>query len=813
MQYGALQTGQIQWRVRACAQNWAPHTRGARKLRSSLFAYNPGHPFLSAKALTPSLHTRRYTTSTVDGNVPTTPERLEMAEPEIGDTIKDLHQDLARKWRNHGARIEELWRRQLLRQILRHVRWADLSSQGLRTKAFKAGLAESSVLKHSQDISLGNVYKFTPEYNLRDVTAPGEFLLDMLKHRATRSLQEQYISGFNDRPGDHEHITEMMRTRNLRHANSFKDCWTFFMDEERYGKSFQLLKDKEQALAAFQPAIRAGLCVPQSVGELILNRQLYLLQSLNVICEDILDIGSTTRSQKQVPKKPADAAAAALSNLSIGTSDRAPKPDLPYLVNSTREQKASLMDVLNLMCTEPVFLAHEVNIWFFSRPELVPDEKGRRLPVHTDKYISGAVLEAVHNAVKATAIWEYMTRLMELLESSTDKKHQSLVLQEISNLCQLEYSRTQALVKRQVSTAFGSGSKWFKRVSNAYDNGNARVALKVKPETLATENPQLHCLLRLCQPETTAPKAVEWIKKLDEFHHTHPGAIEDLANREADVLADLAVIVSFIQSLSGTISMPAFNRKKAQLFANKCAALETEMNEIKPEVDISDYAAPIDHLTEPGMTEAALNALDDFIIRKTGTKLGFLYQDLIDECIAQLQDRLKAETERQQKVNADQQKVTMEYVPFPSEVSEEPAVRVQERRAKEKTRPTHSSVYEITTSAQSSAATESEIPQPPALFKVKRSTLSVFSALLLPSESSGSVPWADFEAAMGELGFSIFPKYGSVYTFVPPQRISNQRPLTLHRPHSSRIEGYKLLFYARRLKRVYGWRADTFQLS
>lgn len=312
------------------------------------------------------------------------------------------------------------------------------------------------------------------------------------------------------------------------------------------------------------------------------------------------------------------------------------------------------------MCTEPVFLAHEVNIWFFSRPELVPDEKGRRLPAHTDKFISGAVLDAVHNVVKGNAIWEYMTRLMELFQGSTDKKHRSLILQEISNLCQLEYSRTQALLRRHVSTMDGAGSKCFKRASNAFDNGHARLTLKGKPEKLAENNLQLQYLLRLCQPETTGPKAVDWIKKLDEFHDAHPGAIEDFSDRETDALADLVIIVSFIQSLSGTISLPAFNRKKALVFSQKCADLESEMNEIKPDVDLRDYVAPIDHLREPGMAEAALNALDDFIVKRTGTKLGFLYQDLIDDCMAQLHDQLKAETERQQKAVADQQSRTGE---------------------------------------------------------------------------------------------------------------------------------------------------------
>jgi hypothetical protein len=29
---------------------------------------------------------------------------------QIGDVVKDLHHDLGRKWRTHGARLQELWR-------------------------------------------------------------------------------------------------------------------------------------------------------------------------------------------------------------------------------------------------------------------------------------------------------------------------------------------------------------------------------------------------------------------------------------------------------------------------------------------------------------------------------------------------------------------------------------------------------------------------------------------------------------------------------------------------------------------------------
>ncbi|RYO94287.1 hypothetical protein DL762_000611 [Monosporascus cannonballus] len=537
-----------------------------------------------------------------------------------------------------------------------------------------------------------------------------------------------------------------------------------------YGKPVRLAKDKEESLQAFQPAIRAGLCVPQSTGELILLRQHQLLQCLNIIIEDVLEEGSTTRSKQQRPKKPVEAASAALFKLSIKATPS--KLDLPDLQNSALDQKASLGDALNLLCTKPVVFAHAVNVWFFNRPELVPDERGRMLPAHTDKYISAATLDAVHSAVKSAAIWNYMCRLLEILKGLTDKSHRAIVLQEISNLCRMEYTRAQAIFKRHVST--GTGSKWFKRVSNAFNNGNARVIMKGNPELLTREDPQLHYMLRLCQPETNASKAVDWIKKLDDLHKSHPGDKESLHAPEIDALCDLAIIVGFIHSLSPTIAMPSFNRKKGQLFVSSSAELETELNQLKSQIDLGDFVIPIDNLLEPGMTEDALKTLDQFIVEKTGTRMGFLYQELIGDPISRLQEQLRAKSEHETKA---------EYVPLPAEAAQRQEIRVQQRKQKEKTRPAHSSMYEITSSDKNPALKDVVITQPPQPFKVKDSTATVFPTLFSRSESRGSVTWAGFEAAMADLGFSVMPKFGSVYTFLPPKDMPVQKSVTFHRPH------------------------------
>jgi len=50
----------------------------------------------------------------------------------------------------------------------------------------KAGATDGTILKYPIDRSLGNVYKFLPKWNLRDITDPNSnSLLDILRHRAT----------------------------------------------------------------------------------------------------------------------------------------------------------------------------------------------------------------------------------------------------------------------------------------------------------------------------------------------------------------------------------------------------------------------------------------------------------------------------------------------------------------------------------------------------------------------------------------------------------------------------------------------------
>ena len=704
--------------------------------------------------------------------------------------VKELHKDLARKYQLHRAKIEPLWRS---------------FGKGLRVKALRAGAAEGVVLKHPRDLTLGNVYKIMPEWNLRDVTEPdSDFLLQLLEHRATKSLLEQYSQGVNGGLGDAEVIRNSMNVRNLRHVETFPNSFTMFIDEAQYGQSYTASDSAKykETMAGLASAVDAGLCVPQETGELILERQNYLLLALNTMVEDILDLGSTTRSKDPRPKKPDDSARAALSKLSI-----TPKSDslsLQDLLASALDQKTSLDEYLSLCRTESVFLAYAVNIWFFSRHELVPDEKGRIMPVINDKYISIAIWEMFHNAFTAVATWDYLLQLLQLLEeSSKDKVSRGTVLQELSNVLHSEHGRVKKLFKRHVQNR--SGQKCFKRVSGVYDSGVARVTMKGKPEVLLREKPQLSYMLRLCAPETDASSTVMWIKKIDDLHQSHRTERDDMQAEELETFGDLAVITGFIQSVAATLPLPSINLRKGQIYALRSKTLASELDPLKPQVDLSSFAVPIDNLLEPGMTEGMLHALDQFLTDNTGTKMGFLYQGLVEACVSEIQGYCQ-----EQKAKGKQKAETLPSLP---PVPDHPSVekRVEERKQREKTRPAHSSIYNITppeTTQPQTKATEEAAP----VFQVKQSTFDVFSTLFAKSEARGSVSWIGFEAAMADLSFSIMPKFGSVFTFFPPEAMGIKKSCTLHRPHRSQIEGHVLLRFANRLRTVYGWGEGSFEV-
>ena len=696
--------------------------------------------------------------------------------------VQELYHDLGRKHRNVGTKVDAIWRKFTPQQ---------------RAKAMKELTGDGKVLKHSRDRRLDDLYMYIPEYNLEDMTSNPEHFLNIFKFRATTPLHVQLYESANGGPGDRQ----LMEATGMRYRDALPEERTVFFEGELYGTSIVPKPGSSGILPGQPPNGSSLILIPSGVGQLILLRQQYLLQFLNHIVEEILDLGSETRNTAAPEKHEHEALNTAILNLNVR-----PKPlksSLPEVSTQALESKAALEDYLHLLRTEPVVLNQAVNTAYWTRAELVPDDRGRIFPAFTDRYLSAAFFDSVTTAVKAIAIWDYIFHLLQLLDNPIDKVKRGLVMQELSNTCHLEYHRTQESFKRKVAPQPCVAGKRFKRMTDQA-SGQSKMIMKGQPADCTVSDPQLHYILRLCHPDTSAAAAVQWIQKLDDHNAQYADDRKKLAEPEMEALGDLAIIVSFMHMTSTAISMAPISRKSGLLFTAQVAALEAELNNLKPKADFGDHVIPMDNLLEPQATVGALAALDEFIMQETGAKLGSLYEDVVQDSLSGLEILYAEAKARQEK--ADKQTT---FVPLPTEPSPSSSAKIADRRAKEKTRPI-GSVYTITAPPETPQIV---VTEPAQQFKVKAATAALFSKLFLKSEARGSIPWRGFKSAMADLGFSVTPKGGSIFEFNPPASMSITRPITLHRPHLSDIEGHTMCIFARRLERVYGWRAETFLVA
>ncbi|KAK4914046.1 hypothetical protein LTR49_017662 [Elasticomyces elasticus] len=666
----------------------------------------------------------------------------DMFEAEEDPNIPELQRDLQRKYRNVGSKVQGLWRRFTLKQR--------------------------------------------------------ETAMHRLKFRVETDLHHQQFNGVNGGPGDREVIRTAVERRQRRMADG-KDHWAVFLDLGKdYGR-WMKPNVAEGMTAAEGMAARYPLgMMPAYEAMPFLNRQTTTYIFYNHLIEEILELGSDSRAKSARPgKKSTRETADAMAKLTI-----APEPlkaSISEVIAQAHEQKMASEDYLELLRSEPVVLNHAVNMINFSRPELVQDDRGRILPMFTDKYLSIAFFEVVSDAVKTIFTWDYVVRLVRMLDGLDDKVKRPLLVQELSNTCHLEYRRAQTAFRRQISTTMGVAGKCFRRITAG---DTSKVAIKGQPSDFTVADPQLHYILRLCHPDTSHTNAAQWIQKLDDHNTLYADDLKRLDDDQVFALGDLAIIVSFMHTLSTSLTMVPSSKKTGLLFTGRTLELDAELAQYKADADFGDYLVPTDNLLEPDAAADALQALDDFVVGHAGTGLGSLYEDMPNGCLDDIEKKFSHLKSRLEAVNKT-------YIPLPLEEPKTASVRAEQRREKEKTRPAEAKVYDITAIAPRQPDV---VVVPASRLKVKASVATLFGTIFAKSEARGSVSWADFAAAMADMGFSVTPKGGSIYTFHAPESMG-ARSITLHRPHASEIEGYSLLILSRRLTRTFRWEAETFEVD
>lgn len=298
-------------------------------------------------------------------------EGSEMFEAEEEMHIPDLHRDLQRKYRNVGGKVEQIWRAFTIKQ---------------REEAMREVVGGGHVLKTKDDPSLDGLKDATPDWNLEDITSTADFFLHRLKFRVEADLHRQIFEGVNRNPGDRE----VIRAAAQRRAHLQADQWAVFINLGKdYGRWIKA-NGAEGRRSAESMDERYGLILPAHEAELLILRQTTTLRFYNDLVEEILDLGSASRvkatTSKKLPNK--TSTASALANLTI--KPKSLKVSICEIIAQAIEQKAASEDYLELLRSEPLILNHAVNMAYSSRPELVPDERGRILPLLSDIYLSSA---------------------------------------------------------------------------------------------------------------------------------------------------------------------------------------------------------------------------------------------------------------------------------------------------------------------------------------------------------------------------------------------------------------------------------------
>lgn len=347
----------------------------------------------------------------------------------------------------------------------------------------RGSVGDGQVLQHSRDTALDNLFHFIPEWNLRDIISGPDHFLDMLKFRATTDLSDQVVTS------DGPHIDHAMKQYGLCNSSTGwnTDHFMVFRIAEGYGRVMKLNVPYSVFRERAPILISSGLCVPAATGELILQRQKSLLQFLNHLVEETLDLGPETRGQHDSTKA-RDTTVAVTTALSVMRLEPpTQKLSLADVLSQCLEQKLALEDYLHLLQNEPQVLDSGAMSMYYSRPELVPDERGRINPAMTDVHLSAALDEMVTSAVQAIADWDHILRLLQLLESFSSKSKRPIILDELANACHLEYRRAQAALKRQMSSPFSFASKSFQRNGTSQDM--PKIKIKGRPADWTVADP------------------------------------------------------------------------------------------------------------------------------------------------------------------------------------------------------------------------------------------------------------------------------------------------------------------------------------
>ncbi|TPX18668.1 uncharacterized protein E0L32_002525 [Thyridium curvatum] len=725
--------------------------------------------------------------------------------PDIAIQIpQDEHFNLERRYRTHRSTVAEKWR-SFTKNQRAHLCRRLFSKYNLREPVDAKLVIHASQLMSADAENVPTFSALAPELHPLRICADVDYLLNLLEERATKSLFELY------KATDYSKVMEVLvLPEGISTVNCPGMIYTTFTEGTPYVVQEEWKGDGDQPISDEPLGDGPPSCVPGIVGMFVLERQAHLAEELGLLIAlilkednpvwpsldtDIEQLGSQSKTKFHDVARDRDSAVVGIA-------------ELPAIIDAFA---VMLKCASSQVVANPATLFEAIRAFRLSSAGRVPDKHGESMLLISDKHNSVALVELFQSDMTKITVWNYLTCVLERYASHLDDPaYCEILLQEISNICALVFECYQANFQRMFQTLTGAGL--FRRLTTkTTKSGEPCIVTETEPDKLPEPLQFKHHLLRMCSPGITITKALQYHDKTSDWS-LKPDSDLDWTTYEMDSYFSMISAVIMLDGISEAIpQLPNPSTRKGRHFSRRLEQLDKEMNLLKTEIDLVDFLSPLECITEPGVAVAATDALDSFMLEKAGAKFSHLYQDLIEESLADL-DRRCREAKAQQEKEQDQSLWLSAFQGGDEEARQE---LVEQRRLKEKTRPAHSSIYDLARTPEDAPpiaddAASAEVPH----FTVTASTKEVFATLLDKSSAAkGSITWADFIASMAELRFSIIPKMGSVYAFLPPKAMNAQRSLTIHRPHQSKIEGTLLSYYASRLRHVFGWDENTFETS
>jgi hypothetical protein len=152
--------------------------------------------------------------------------------------------------------------------------------------------------------------------------------------------------------------------------------------------------------------------------------------------------------------------------------------------------------------------------------------------------------------------------------------------------------------------------------------------------------------------------------------------VERLVATKGAALNDFMVAIALIDDINRALALPPISHRKGHMFLDRSEQLTAELLGLRSELDIRDLVAPLAGMLKPEVVKNTLEALDQFVVDKVGGKMGFLYEDLDQECIGALDCQYQQEKARMGK--RDDVQYT-EWIPFPVATEETIKKRIEQR--------------------------------------------------------------------------------------------------------------------------------------